>query len=133
MTAVFHAVVLDSEGLSGWIRRDRAVMATLQELFDMGADLVVSANIIIEVTHAKADMPRVNWLLSQVHTEPVTKSAAKAAARLLADAGLHGHEHAIDATVAEAALRQSTPVAILTSDADDMRMLCGRRVHLIVL
>jgi hypothetical protein len=33
--------------------------------------------------------------------------------------------------VAEAALRQPGPVAILTSDADDMARLCGDRVRLI--
>lgn len=133
MTVFFQAVVLDSEGLSAWIRRDRAVMAMLQEFNDMGADLVISANTIIEVAHPKAGMSRLNWLLSQVSTEPVTKQAAKAAAKLLADAGLHGHRHAIDATVAQAALRQSAPVAIVTSDAADMGSLCTRRVHVIAL
>ena len=36
-----------------------------------------------------------------------------------------------DATVAEAALRQPGPVAMLTSDIDDMARLCGDRVRLI--
>ncbi|CAG6393442.1 hypothetical protein SCOCK_200054 [Actinacidiphila cocklensis] len=34
-------------------------------------------------------------------------------------AGLQGHRSAIDVTVAETALRQTAPVAILTSDVDD--------------
>lgn len=46
-------------------------------------------------------------------------------------AGLHGHKYAIDATVAETALRQPGPVAVLTSDVDDMSRLCGDRVRLI--
>ncbi len=36
---------------------------------------------------------------------------------------LRGHTYAIDATVAEMALRQPGPVAILTSDVDDMARL----------
>jgi hypothetical protein len=70
-------------------------------------------------------------VLSRVKVEPVTKGAARASAELLEVAGLHGHRHAIDATVAEAALRQPGPVAMLTSDVDDMARLCGDRVRLI--
>ncbi|MFE5124510.1 DNA-binding protein, partial [Streptomyces sp. NPDC056669] len=43
------------------------------------------------------------------------------------------HKYAIDATVAEAALRQPPPVAVLTSDTDDMAKLCDDRVRLIAL
>lgn len=65
--------------------------------------------------------------------EPVTEQAAKAATELLKAAGLYGHKYAIDATVAETALRQPGPVAVLTSDTDDMTKLRGGRVHLIAL
>lgn len=47
------------------------------------------------------------------------------------EAGLHGHKCAIDAAVAEAALRQLRPVVLLTSDVDDMAKLCGSRVHIV--
>jgi hypothetical protein len=43
------------------------------------------------------------------------------------------HTYAIDATVAETALRQSGPAAVLTSDVDDMTRLCGQHVRLISL
>jgi predicted nucleic acid-binding protein len=128
---ILTAVVFDSEGLSAWIRRDRGVMTLIQEFHDMGADLVISANTIVEVADAKVDKARLNWLLSQIRVEPVTGRSARVAARLLLAAGLHGHQHAIDATVAEVALRETGTVAILTSDIDDMRRLCGRRMHLI--
>lgn len=66
--------------------------------------------------------------------EPVTEQTAKeAAARLLKAAGLHGHKYAIDATVAEVALRQPGPVVVLTSDIDDMARLCGSQIGLISL
>lgn len=61
----------------------------------------------------------------------MTEQAARASAELLKAAGLHGHTYAIDATVAEMALRQPGPVALLASDVDDMARLCGDRIRLI--
>lgn len=128
-----ETVVLDSEGLSAWIAQDRAVLAMFQVFHDMGTDLVVGANTIVEVSHSRVNLPRLRWALSRVKVEPVTEQSAKAAALLLKEAGLHGHTYAIDATVAETALRQPGPVAVLTSDADDIGRLCGDRVRVIPL
>ncbi|MGY1452107.1 DNA-binding protein [Streptomyces sp. SS8] len=126
-----ETVVLDSQGLSAWIAQDRKILAMFQVFHTMGADLVIGANTIVEVSHARVDMPRLRWVLSRVKVDPVTEAAAKASAQLLKTAGLHGHEYAIGATVAEVALRQPGPVAVLTSDVDDMARLCGGRVRLI--
>lgn len=128
-----NTVVLDSEGLSAWIARDRKVEAKIQVFYERGADHVISANTIVEVMHDKVRLPRLDWILSRVKIEPVTEQSAKAAARLLANTGLHGHKHAIDATVAEMALRQPGPVVMLTSDVDDMSRLCGDEVRLLSL
>ncbi|MBI0294188.1 DNA-binding protein [Streptomyces sp. PRKS01-29] len=133
MSTHLETVVLDSQGLSAWVAQDRKVLAMFKVFHEMGADLAVSANTIIEVSHSRVNLPRLNWALSRVKVEPVTEQAAKAAAELLKSAGMHGHKYAIDATVAEAALRQPPPVAILTSDTDDMAKLCGDRVRLIAL
>ncbi|MEU6482571.1 DNA-binding protein [Streptomyces sp. NPDC046887] len=125
-------LVLDSEGLSAWLLgRDREVNAMLEEFDVQGTEFVVGANTIVEVAHARVNEPKLHWILSRVVVEPVTERSARAAARLLKDAGLHGHKYAIDATVAEMALRQRAPVAMLTSDVDDMAKLCGKRVKLI--
>ncbi|MBB0244264.1 DNA-binding protein [Streptomyces alkaliphilus] len=126
-----ETVVLDSQGLSAWVTQDRKTLALFQVFHDMGADLVICANTIVEVSHSRVDLPRLRWALSRLKIEPVTDQAARAAAELLKAAGLHGHKYAIDATVAEAALRQPGPVAMLTSDIDDMRTLCGDRIRLI--
>jgi predicted nucleic acid-binding protein len=128
-----ETVVLDSEGLSAWIAQDRKVLALLKVFHEMCADLVISANTIVEVSHSRVNVPRLQWALSRVKVEPVTEQAAKEAANLLKAAGLHGHKYAIDATVAEAALRQPGPAAILTSDVDDMTQLCGKQIALIGL
>jgi predicted nucleic acid-binding protein len=128
-----ETVVLDSEGLSAWIAQDRKTLALFQVFHGMGSDLVISANTIVEVSHSRVNPPRLQWALSRVKVEPVTEQTAKEAAKLLQSKGLHGHKYAIDATVAEAALRQPGPVAILTSDLDDMTRLCGSKVRLIGL
>ncbi|MGW7618044.1 DNA-binding protein [Streptomyces antimycoticus] len=133
MSTHLETVVLGSQGLSAWVAQDRKVLAMFQVFHEMGADLVVSANTIVEVSHARVNLPRLNWALSRVKVEPVTEQAVKAAAELLKSAGLHGHKYAIDATVAEAALRQPPPVAVLTSDTDDMAKLCDDRMRLIAL
>ncbi|MFG3440288.1 PIN domain-containing protein [Nonomuraea sp. NPDC047897] len=126
-----ETVVLDSQGLSAWITQDRKILAMFQVFHAMGADVVIGANTIVEVSHSRVDLPRLQWVLSRVKVEPVTEETAKRSAELLRTAGLHGHKYAIDATVAETALRQRAPVAMLTSDADDMARLCGKRVRLI--
>ncbi|MEN8654006.1 PIN domain-containing protein [Streptomyces sp. 21So2-11] len=129
----FSTIVLDSEGLSGWVSRDRKIITKIEVFRQEGSNLVISAATIIEVTHAKVSTARLNWLLSQVKIEPLTEQASRAAAKLLKQTNLHGHKYAIDAMVAEVALRQQGPVAMLTSDVDDMRKLCGRGVHLVGL
>ncbi|WP_103543665.1 DNA-binding protein [Streptomyces sp. SM1] len=126
-----ETVVLDSQGLSAWIAQDRKILAMFQVFHAVGADFVIGANTIVEVSHGWVNMPRLWWALSRVKVEPVTEDEAKASAELLKAAGLHGHKYAIDATVAEVALRQPGPVVMLTSDVDDMARLCGDRVRLI--
>jgi hypothetical protein len=120
-----ETVVLDSEGLSAWIAQDRKILVLLRVFHEMGPDLVISANTIVEVSHSRVNVPRLQWALSRVKVEPVTEQTAKEAARLL--------KTVVDATVAEAALRQPGPVALLTSDLDDMTRLCGKQIQLIGL
>ena len=122
-----ESLVLDSQGFSGWIDRDRKVMRLLEQAERDGTDLA------IEVSHPGVDIARLNWLLSQVRVEAVTKESARRSAALLKAAGLHGHKYAIDAMVAEVALRLPAPAAVLTSDVDDMVKLCGQRVRTIGL
>lgn len=131
MNQHIEAVVLDSEGLAAWIAQDRRVPALFRIFHEMGADLVISANIIVEVSPSRVNTPRLQWALSRTKVEPLTEQAARDAAKLLKATGLHGHKYAIDATVAEAALRQPGPVVLLTSDIDDMARLCGKRIGLI--
>ncbi|WUS97834.1 DNA-binding protein [Streptomyces sp. NBC_00708] len=95
MSKRVETVVLDSEELSAWTAQDRKLLAMLQVFHAMGADLVIGANTIVEVSHSRTNMPRLNGALSRAKVEPVTEQAAKAAAELLKGAGLHGDKYAI--------------------------------------
>ena len=126
-----ESLVFDSQGFFGWIDRDRRVMRFLEQPEPDGHDGAMSAAAIIEVFHSGVDIARMTWLLSRLRVEPVTKETARRSAGLLKAAGLHGHKYAIDAMVAEVALRLPAPVVVLTSDVDDMVKLCGQRVRAI--
>lgn len=119
-------LVLDCEGLSAWMTQDRKTAALFKAVLLCGGNLVVSANTIIEVSHAGIRLPRLNWALSQTKVESVTEHTARAAAKLLKEAGLHGHKYAIDALLAAVALHasdQGAHVTVLTSDTDDLEKL----------
>lgn len=124
-------LVLDPEGLSKFVADNEPVVALVGEARKRGMEVVVSALTIIEATHRKTDKARLAWILSGLRIAPVGDEEAKAASTLLLDTGLHGHKYAIDAVVAEMALRQQRPVVLLTSDLDDMTKLCGNRVRLV--
>ena len=122
-------LVLGSEGLSKLLADDERVVALVAEARSRGMEVVISSLTIIEALHARTNTSRLNWVLSGLRVVPVGEEAARAASRLLMGAGMHGHKYAIDAAVAEAALRQHRPVVMLTSDVDDMVKLCGDRVR----
>ena len=124
-------LVLDSEGLSGWLAGNRNIARLLAAAQEEALDVVTSAMTILEASHGKTDGRRLDWALSRVRVEPVTATSARAAARLLAQAGVHGHSHAIDAVVAELASRQQRPVAVLSSDPDDLGRLCDPHVRVV--
>ncbi|MCC3770877.1 PIN domain-containing protein [Streptomyces sp. UNOC14_S4] len=126
-------LVLDSEGLSKLLGDDEHVVALVTEARRRGMEVVICALTIIEAVHARTNRARLSWLLSGLRVVPVGDEEAKAASSLLMAAGLHGHKYAIDAAVAETALRQQRPVVMLTSDIDDMTKLCGDRVRLVAV
>ena len=123
--------MLDSQGLSGWLANDTRVLDSVAVAQASQADIVTSAITVIEVSHARTDTRRLDRLLSRVRVEPVTEASARAASRRLIQAEVHGHSHAIDAVVAEVASRQRQPVAVRTSDPDDLGRLCDPHVRVV--
>ncbi|WP_149828648.1 PIN domain-containing protein [Streptomyces tailanensis] len=124
-------LVLDSEGLAKAVLRDRTVTAWLALARADDLRVITSAATLVEVVHPRINRPALEWTLSRLVVEPVTEPIARHAAALLADAGLHGHKHAIDAMLSATALTAPGPVTVLTSDPEDLTALCGRRITVI--
>ncbi|WP_340559747.1 type II toxin-antitoxin system VapC family toxin [Streptomyces sp. GSL17-111] len=124
-------LVLDREGLAKAVLRDRGVTKWLELAREDDLRVVTSAATLVEVVHPGVRRPALDWVLSRIVVEPVTEEVARRAAGLLADVGLHGHQHAIDAMLAATALRAPSPVTVLTSDVDDLRTLCRSGVVVI--
>ncbi|MFI7300011.1 hypothetical protein [Streptomyces sp. NPDC050121] len=125
--------VLDSEGLSRWVRGERRMGAYLRHADDAGIPVVTTSMTLIEAYDPTRSHPKWHWALSKIRIEPVTEEIGKEATGLLKETGLHGHKHAIDAALAAVALRQPGPVTVFTSDEDDMRKLCADRVVVVKL
>ncbi|MCH5677274.1 PIN domain-containing protein [Streptomyces gilvus] len=125
------ALVLDSEGLAKAVLRDRTVTAWLALARADDLRVITSAATLVEVVHPRINRPALEWTLSRLVVEPVTEPIARHAAALLADAGLHGHKYAIDAMLSATALAAPGPVTILSSDPEDLAVLCGKRATVI--
>ncbi|WP_460750058.1 type II toxin-antitoxin system VapC family toxin [Nocardiopsis oceani] len=124
-------LVLDSEGLAKAVLQDRSVTRWLVLARAEDSRVLTSSATLVEVIHPRINRAALDWRLSQITVEPVGEQTAREAARLLAEAGLHGHRHAIDAMLCATALAAPGPVTILTSDPDDLRKLCGDKVTVI--
>lgn len=127
---VIDSLVLDSEGLSRAVLRERTMTALLTTAQSKGIHVVTSSMTLIEAFHGQVRRPAWAWAMSRVVVEPVTREVADAAVTLLEETGLHGHKYAIDAALAVIARRQLGNVALYTSDVDDMKKLCGGRVSI---
>ncbi|MEV7865721.1 DNA-binding protein, partial [Streptomyces sp. NPDC088124] len=87
-------LVLDSEGLSKLLADGEQVVALIAEARSRGMEVVISSLTIIEVVHARTNMSRLDWVLSGLRVVPVGDEEARAASKLLMDAGLHGQKYA---------------------------------------
>jgi predicted nucleic acid-binding protein len=128
---VSGTLVLDSEGLSKTVLRDRVVMARLAAARTDGLRVVISAATLVEARNPRMDQARFDWAVSRLVIEPVTEHIARAASKLLAAHSLGGHQHAIDAMVAATALASTAPRILLTSDPQDLTTLCGAGVRIV--
>jgi predicted nucleic acid-binding protein len=124
-------LVLDCEGLAKAVSRTREITEWLALARADDLRVVTSAAIVAEVTHPKVNRPALEWTLSRIVVEPVTEAIARRAAAILADAGLHGHSHAVDAMLSATALAASAPVTVLTSEPEDISALCGTGITVI--
>jgi len=128
-----RTVLLDSEGLSRLIRDDRKVMAILEQAWRDDLVVAASALTLVEARDPRTHQARFDWAVSRIDIIPVSEEIARLASKLLAQAGLHGHSHAIDAVVAATALSGPGLAAVLTSDPDDMSTLTQGRAKVLKL
>ncbi|MEU0523759.1 type II toxin-antitoxin system VapC family toxin [Streptomyces niveus] len=124
-------LLLDSEGISKLVADDREVMALVRGAEKEDMRVVTSVLALIEAHHARVNSARYNWVVSRLNVEPVTEEIGRTAVALLVDAGLHGYKYAIDAVVAATALQAPKPAVVVTSDPEDLAMLCGDRVRIV--
>jgi len=122
----FH--ILDSEALSLVVHGDRGMIARIKVAALGEAELVTSPMALIEAYDGRVSEQRWNWVLSRIRVIAIGEDEARAARRLLADAGLHGHEHAIDAVLAVIARSLKGEVTILTSDVGDLEKLVPEHI-----
>ncbi|CAL9637123.1 hypothetical protein SUDANB15_06218 [Streptomyces sp. enrichment culture] len=120
--------LLDCEGLSQTVRGASAMKGRLKTAQPAGVRVTTTSTTLIEAHDVRTYVPARHGAPSRIHVEQVTEEVAKEAVGLLKDAGLHGHEYAVDAALAAVALRQPGPVTVFASDEDALRRLCGDRV-----
>jgi predicted nucleic acid-binding protein len=128
---VSGTLVLDCEGLSKLVRREQEVTEwlTAAEAEDIG--VVISSVTLVEARDPKLPQARFEYAVSRVNVIAPIEKIARRASKLLASAGLHGHKYALDALVAATALASPAPATVLTSDPEDLEMLCGTGVRVI--
>jgi len=95
--------------------------------------VVASAATITEVSFLRRERAGFRWALSRIDIAPVTEGLAFAVADLLVNAGLSGHQHALDAIVCATALELPNPRIIFTSDPRDIKKLIGTEAAIVAL
>ncbi|MFF8569513.1 type II toxin-antitoxin system VapC family toxin [Streptomyces albidoflavus] len=122
-------LLLDSEGLSKLYRKDPAALNFIQAARRESVRVVTSTMTVVEADYERVHPARISWVLSRVDVHDVTREIADQATRLLRTHRLHGHKYAIDAVLAAIARSAALPATLLTSDPEDLSLLCGPSVE----
>ena len=122
----FASLLLDAGAVLALARDRPDVQAWLRRAKKVGIEPRVSYVTIAEVFRDAPAGARVQWVLSRLEPEHLTLRDCHDAGRLMCATGTDGKT--LDALVAATALRLPRPVALLTSDPDDLeRLLEGQR------
>ncbi|MFF7309525.1 type II toxin-antitoxin system VapC family toxin [Streptomyces sp. NPDC008137] len=124
-------LLLDSEGLSKLFLKDRTVLTLVQAASEEGIRVATTAMTTLEADYERIHPARIRWVLSRIDVHDVTKSVTDQAAVLLRGHRLSGHKYAIDAVLAAIARSAPGPVTVLTSDPEDISLLCGPAIEII--
>jgi predicted nucleic acid-binding protein len=90
--------------------------------------VVTSAATLVEARDPEVSQAAFDHAVSLAKVRPVTEEIARDASKLLAAEGAHGHKYAIDAMLAATAHLEHGNVTLVTSNTDDLRRLCHRRI-----
>jgi hypothetical protein len=123
-------LLLDCAGLSKLYLKDRKVIGLVQAATDEAIRVATTAMTTIEADFEGVHAARVNWVLGRIDVYEVTMPVARDAAALLRTHHLHGHEDAIDAVLAAVARSSAVPATVLTSDPEDLSLLCGPAIEI---
>ena len=121
-------LVLDSEALSKLSRRQRDMTVWLDVARTLDLLVVTSAATLVEARDPKLPQAAFDHAVALTKVRPVTEEIARAASKLLAAEGLHGHKYANDAMLAATAHLEHGDVTVVTSDVEDLRQLCHARI-----
>jgi hypothetical protein len=124
-------LILDSEGLSKLYLKNRTVLALVQAASEEGIRVATTAMTTLEADYERIHPARIRWVLSRIDVHDVTKNVTDQAAVLLRDRHLRGHKYAVDAVLAAIARSAPRPVTVLTSDPEDISLLCGPAIEVI--
>ena len=124
-------LVLDCEGLSKLVRRSPELTEWIAAAEAEDIRVAMSSVTLVEALDPRVSQAQFDYAVSRVNVVPPSESIARHASRILSEAGLHGHKYALDALVAATALASPAPVTILTSDPEDLLMLCGSGVTVV--
>ncbi|MCY0939482.1 hypothetical protein [Streptomyces sp. H34-S4] len=122
--------VFDCEALSKVTRGDATLGLFVKASSQAEIRVVTSALTLLEAwdPRAGARAKAWDWTLSRIEVVYLDEALTSVAQELLTHAGLHGHKYASDSVLAAVALQcvqRGEEVAVLTSDADDMKRLLG--------
>ncbi|MGQ4600393.1 DNA-binding protein [Nocardia sp. R6R-6] len=107
------------------------MLAWVQAAKEDGVRVAATAMTTVEADYSKVHPARIAWTLSQIDIHSVTQELAAQAAALLREHGLSGHKYAIDAVLAASARSVRGLVTVVTSDPEDMALLCGPEVEIV--
>lgn len=93
--------------------------------------VVTGSVTLVEARDPRVSQARFDYAVSRVNIIPPTEAIARHASKLPAAAGLHSHTYVLDAIVAATALTSPAPATVLTSDPEDLLMLCGPSIRVI--
>lgn len=124
-------LVLDCGGLSKLVLRTPELTEWMAAAEADDLRVVMSSVTLVEARDPKINQARFDYAVSRVNIVSPSEAIARHASRLLAAARLHGHKYALDAIVAATALASPAPTTVLTSDPEDLVMLCGHGIRVV--